>query len=204
MSARPPSASTLLRLTPTQVLVMEQIAAGATNGDAASALGMKVGTLAGHLRQIGNKLGVSSRPARVDAALKTGQVKPPPVPPERPDFSPADLLLLTAVAVHSTREEIATAAGGLPQSTVHPRIKDLVKKAGAKDAAHLVGLAHAWEILGSTSSGTTDADSASTVAAGRACSPGTHLCDPLVPLSSSGVRPITAPLSLGQVEGRQE
>ncbi|MEV4333612.1 helix-turn-helix transcriptional regulator [Streptomyces sp. NPDC049597] len=167
MSARPPSASTFVRLTPTQVLVMEHIAAGATNSEAAAALGLKQGTLEGHLRQIGNKTGVSSRPARVHAALNTGQAKPPSAPQERPDFSPDELLLLYAVAMRSSREEIATAAGGLPQSTVHPRIRNLVKKAGAKDAAHLIGLAHAWELLGSGPDRTTHADSASTGSGGR-------------------------------------
>jgi DNA-binding CsgD family transcriptional regulator len=166
MPARPTNPSKALRLTPTQVQIMEHLAEGATTSDTASALGIKQGTLRGHLRQIGNKTGVSSSPARVHAALTTGQLKPPPAPEERPDFSPADLLLLSAVAMHSPTEEIAKAAGGLPQSTVRPAIKALVDTAGAKNAAHLVGLAHAWGLLGPGHDRTTDTQTASTLTGG--------------------------------------
>ncbi|MET9778931.1 LuxR C-terminal-related transcriptional regulator [Streptomyces sp. NPDC006367] len=163
---RTPAPPTLL--TPTERSVIEKIAAGLSTQQAADELGMKVGTLSTHLSNIGYKFGVISRPAKVHAALASRQAPAPKPAGPRPDFTADELLLLHAVATRSSDQEIAVAADltGISPARVKVRIRKLADKAGANGAAHLVGLAHAWQVLGAR----TDAQpSTSTVPAPRQC-----------------------------------
>ncbi|MFD7898990.1 LuxR C-terminal-related transcriptional regulator [Streptomyces sp. NPDC059743] len=140
------SADELSTLTPTQQRVVEKIAAGLSNQQAATELGMKTGTLAGHVMSIGHKFGVTSRPAKVHAALASGQACAPDAPATVPDFTEDELRLLHAVATCSENDEIAAAARIAPV-LVTTRIRDLVERAGALNSSHLIGLAHAWKLL---------------------------------------------------------
>ncbi|WNI20076.1 LuxR C-terminal-related transcriptional regulator [Actinacidiphila sp. ITFR-21] len=141
------SAAELTTLTPTQKRVVEKIAAGHSNQQAATELGMKTGTLGGHVMSIGHKFGVASRPAKVHAALASGQACAPDAPASVPNFAEDELRLLHAVATRSENDEIAAAAGIAPV-LVTTRIRDLVEKASAVNSSHLIGLAHAWTLLG--------------------------------------------------------
>ena len=136
----------LTRLTATQQRVAERIAAGQSNREAAAALGMRTGTLSRHVTSIGYRFSVSSRPAKVHVAIDSGQIQAPACPGEAPDFTEADLSLLRAVAVHSEIEQIAASARISPPA-VKSRLQDLVKKAAARNSAHLVGLGHAWGLF---------------------------------------------------------
>ncbi|MQS17336.1 helix-turn-helix transcriptional regulator [Streptomyces kaniharaensis] len=141
------SATELGVLTRTQKSVAGMIAAGLSNQQAAAALGIKAGTLNQHVMSIGYRFGVTSRPAKVHAALASGQAPAPEAPHTAPDFTAEELLLLHALATHSENEEIAAAAH-LALALVTSRIRDLVEKAGALNPSHLVGLAHTWQLLG--------------------------------------------------------
>jgi DNA-binding NarL/FixJ family response regulator len=97
---------------------------------------------------IGLKFGINSRPAKVHASLASGQAPAPEAPDTVPDFTEDELLLLRAVATKSENDEIAAAARIAP-ALVTTRIRDLADKAGALNSSHLVGMAHAWQLLGS-------------------------------------------------------
>lgn len=129
------------RLTRRQVEVLQQIAAGKTNTDAALALTIAVGTLNRCLIEIGYRLQRSTNASKVDAALSTGQLPCPTAPAEVPDLSTDELALLR-VARFSNRDRIAGHAG-LTTADVRPCVDALIKKVGAANAAHLVALAYA-------------------------------------------------------------
>lgn len=136
----------LHRLTPRQVAVLQQIAAGKTHADAARALGIATGTLNRCLTEAGYRLGRGSDPARVHAALSTGQVQVPLPTWDPPDLEPDDLVLLRALARFSDRDLIAAEAA-LASAELAPRLADLCSKTGAAHAAHLVALGHAWHLV---------------------------------------------------------
>lgn len=137
-------------MTPTEMRVAEQLVTGQSNDQAAEALGMQPGTFRRHLTRIGWKLQATSRPARAHAVLNSGQIDPPITSLERPSLCEDDLLLLKAVAEHSENQDIARTAR-IHRTEVRAKLAGLVKKTGADNATHLVGLAHAWGILGDTS-----------------------------------------------------
>lgn len=148
MAATLRSATELTSLTPTEKRVAEKIAAGLSNQEAAAELRMQPGTLGRHIMNIGLKFGVSSRPAKVHAALASGQAPASEAPDTVPDFTEDELLLLRAVATKSDNDEIAAAARIAP-ALVTTRIRNLANKAGALNSSHLVGIAHAWQLLNS-------------------------------------------------------
>jgi DNA-binding CsgD family transcriptional regulator len=148
MAATRRSVTELTTLTPTEKRVAEKIAAGLSNQEAAAELGMQPGTLGRHVMSIGLRFGVSSRPAKVHAALASGQAPTPEAPDTVPAFTEDELLLLRAVATKSDNDEIAAAARIAP-ALVTTRIRDLADKAGALNSSHLVGMAHAWQLLDS-------------------------------------------------------
>lgn len=144
------SAEALTQLTPTEKRVAECLVAGASNSQGAQELGMSTGTFARHVVSIGRKFQITSRggrAARAHAVLESKQVAPPPAPATVPRLTAADLRLLRAFAKYSETPDIARAAG-IAQAEVRPQIRKLVAETGADNETHLVGLAHAWELLG--------------------------------------------------------
>ncbi|MFM9540103.1 hypothetical protein [Streptomyces turgidiscabies] len=115
---------------------------------------MSSNTYAGHLVRIGRKFqitGRDSRPARAHAVLASGQIAPPPAPAHAPEFTLAELRFLRALAEHPETRDIARAAR-IAQAEVRPWTKALVAKSGADNETHLVGLGHAWGLLGARGS----------------------------------------------------
>ncbi|MER5972324.1 DNA-binding protein [Streptomyces sp. NPDC002055] len=140
------STAELNQLTPAENGIKAHVAAGHTNQQAPSLTGIKATTVSRRLKHIGDKLGATGRTPRVHAALSTGQVSPPSVTRPAPDFTDQELLL-RAVAEHSEYSDIATATS-LQLPNVTALLKALLDKAEAIDTAHLVGLGHAWKLLG--------------------------------------------------------
>jgi DNA-binding NarL/FixJ family response regulator len=155
MPVKIPTADALTQLTPAEKRVAESLVTGASNAQGAQDLNMSTSTFIGHVANIGRKFqitGRTGRPARAHAVLASKQVAPPPAPTSIPDFTPADLRLLRALAAHPETHDIARAAEIAP-ADVRPQIADLVAKAGAANDTHLIGLGHAWGLLGTGPSG---------------------------------------------------
>jgi DNA-binding NarL/FixJ family response regulator len=163
MVVKIPTATELTQLTPTEKLVAEALITGASNAQGADDLSMSTGTFAAHVSSIGRKFQVTSRKgraARAHAVLASGQVAPPAAPAVAPDFTHAEQRLLRALAEHPETHDIARAAG-IPQADVRPQIRELVAKAGADNDTHLIGLGHAWGLLGAGGIGSSTAAAAS-------------------------------------------
>lgn len=145
-----PTAAEFTRLTPAERRVAEVLVTGASNIQGAQNLGMSSSTYAGHLGSISRKFQIASRtgrPARAHAVLASGQIAPPPASAHAPEFTLAELQLLRALAQHPETRDIARAAR-VHEAEVRPRIKALVAKSAADNETHLVGLGHAWGLLG--------------------------------------------------------
>ncbi|MFE0774193.1 LuxR C-terminal-related transcriptional regulator [Streptomyces sp. NPDC058861] len=144
------TAQALTQLTPAEQRAAEYLVAGASNAQGARALGISTTTFTAYIGSIGKKLRIVSRagrPARAHAVLASGQVAPPPAPDRLPDFTEQDLKLLRALAENPETHSIARAAGIAP-ADVRAMIAELVATAGADNDTHLVGLGHAWKLLG--------------------------------------------------------
>lgn len=151
---------TATELTLTEKLVAEALITGVSNAQGADDLGMSTGTFAAHVSSIGRKFQVTSRQgraARAHAVLASGQIAPPQAPSVVPDFTRDERRLLRAVAEHPETHDIARAAG-IPPADVRHRIRELVDKAGADNDTHLIGLGHAWRLLGTGGSKASTAD----------------------------------------------
>jgi DNA-binding NarL/FixJ family response regulator len=135
------------RLTPRQVEVLQYIAAGKANTEAAHALNIAVGTLNRCLIEIGYRLQQSTNAAKVGAALSTGQMPCPSAPAHIPELDSDELALLRALARFSERDRIAAHAG-VAVADLRPSVDALISKAGAANAVHLVALAYAWALPG--------------------------------------------------------
>lgn len=154
MPVKIPDAAALTQLTPAEKQVAEVLVTGVSNIQGAQILKMRTSTFAGHLGSIGRKFqitGKAGRPARVHAVLASGQVAPPPAPAQVPEFTLGERRLLRALAEHPETHDIARVAR-VPAAEVRPWIKALVAKAGADNDTHLVGLGHAWGLLGARGS----------------------------------------------------
>ncbi|MDX3276984.1 MULTISPECIES: hypothetical protein [Streptomyces] len=151
----PRSAAERTRLTPTEKRVAERLVAGCSNEEGARGLDMTSSSFSGHLSSIGRKFRVAARPARAHAVLTSGQVPPPSATAPAPDYDATERQLLDALAEQSTTYAIAQASGLAP-ADVREQIEILVTKAGAANDTHLVGLCHAWGLLGTGS--TVDAE----------------------------------------------
>ncbi|MFE9679267.1 LuxR C-terminal-related transcriptional regulator [Streptomyces sp. NPDC006259] len=154
MPVKIPTAAQLTQLTPAEKRVAEVLVTGASNIHGARNLGMSSSTYAGHLGSISRRFQITSRtgrPARAHAVLASGQVAPPPAPAHIPEFTLGERRLLRALAEHPETHEIARAAR-VAEAEVRPWIKALVAKAGADNDTHLVGLGHAWGLLGARDS----------------------------------------------------
>lgn len=149
------SAAGLTRLTPTEKRVAECLVAGCSNEEGARELDMRSSSFSGHLSSIGRKFNVAARPARAHAVLASGQVPPPSATAPAPDFHAAERRLLDALAEQSGTYAIAKASG-LASADVRDQISILVAKANAANEVHLIGLAHAWGLLGAGPAGSTE------------------------------------------------
>ncbi|MFH0246592.1 LuxR C-terminal-related transcriptional regulator [Streptomyces sp. HK10] len=145
------------RLTPTEQKVAALIAAGSTPRQAAETLGVSRPTVTDHLNRIGWKTHTTSHAARIHVVLANGQIDPPMMERPAPDFTSAELQLLRALAERSETVGIA-AASGVPLANVRPALRSLRERAGASTDAHLVGLGHAWGLLGPANQSGTAAD----------------------------------------------
>ncbi|WP_370417317.1 LuxR C-terminal-related transcriptional regulator [Streptomyces sp. QH1-20] len=134
------------RLTATEVRVLEAVADGLTNEKRAERLSMGKGTYVGHLTSIRGKLLVSGRAAQVHTAYLNGQLARTEAADAPADFSEEDLRLWHLVAT-TTAKEIGQRLN-LSEHTTRGRIRDLMKRAGARSESHLVKLGRAYRVLG--------------------------------------------------------
>ncbi|MDX3024937.1 LuxR C-terminal-related transcriptional regulator [Streptomyces acidiscabies] len=150
-----PSAAALTQLTPAEKRVAQQLVTGVSNTEGARNVNMSISTFSGHLASIGRKFHIESRtgrPARAHAVLASQQVAPPPAPSDVPDFTPEELRLLRAIALHPDTSGLARSAGIAPPD-VRAQVAALVARTGADNATQLVGWGHAWRLLPGNESG---------------------------------------------------
>ncbi|MEU0215045.1 LuxR C-terminal-related transcriptional regulator [Streptomyces sp. NPDC006265] len=170
MPVKIPTTAALTQLTPAEKRVAALLVTGASNLQGAQSLGMSTSTYAGHLGSISRKFQITSRvgrPARAHAVLASGQVAPPPAPAQAPEFTLGERRLLRALAEHPETHDIARAAR-VPEAEVRPWIRALVAKAGADNDTHLVGLGHAWGLLGARGGESASSDDAPNETGGAA------------------------------------
>lgn len=148
MTTAPP----ITPLTEPQKRAAAPLVYGAPNEAIAAQIHLSTDGVASQLRVARKKLGRPgcSRAVLVHALLTARQVAPPACHRPAPDFIEDELQLLRALAEHSLNEDIGHAIG-VRASDVRAELDALLAKACADNAAHLVGLAHAWNILGGPS-----------------------------------------------------
>ncbi|MGX8910288.1 LuxR C-terminal-related transcriptional regulator [Streptomyces netropsis] len=134
------------RLTATEVRVLEAVAEGLTKEEGARSLSIQKGTYGGHLASISSKLPVSGRAAQVHTAYLDGQLVRPEAADAPADFSEEDVRLWHLVATTTTKE--IGQRLHVSEHTARGRIRDLMKRAGARNDSHLVKLGHAYRVLG--------------------------------------------------------
>ncbi|MFI1259215.1 LuxR C-terminal-related transcriptional regulator [Streptomyces netropsis] len=134
------------RLTATEVRVLEAVAEGLTNQERAESLSMGKNTYGGRLTSISRKLLVSGRAAQVHTAYLNGQLARPEAADAPAGFFEEDLRLWYLVAT-TTAKGIGQRIN-LCEHTARGRIRDLMKRAGARNESHLVKLGHAYRVLG--------------------------------------------------------
>lgn len=137
------SAQESTRLTPTETRVLTLVAAGLSNQEIATRISSQPRSVSQHLAHIGAKFDTPDRTARVRAALSTGRITPPVLPGDMPHFTGAERAVLRAHARRSALGVMAKETGLSPLG-VKARITHLLRKAGARDRAHLIGLVYAW------------------------------------------------------------
>ncbi|MFD7323953.1 sigma-70 family RNA polymerase sigma factor [Streptomyces sp. NPDC059875] len=135
-------------LTDAQKRAVAPLVYGATNQAIGAQIHLSPDGVASHLRTARSKLGRRgcSRPVLVHALLTAREVPPPACQRPCPDFTAMERRLLQALAEHDLNEDIGRAVG-VPAWDVRTGVDDLVTKACADNATHLVGLAHAWGVL---------------------------------------------------------
>ncbi|MEV1042346.1 LuxR C-terminal-related transcriptional regulator [Streptomyces sp. NPDC050204] len=138
-----------LALTPAQERVARPLVQGAGNQVIARQLRLANDSVLSQLKVMRQKLDCpgAHRRVLVHALLMNRLVATPTCARPAPDFTEAELVLLRALAHHSVNADIA-AATRVPAPDVRAEIDALVAKACADDSTHLVGLAHAWSLLG--------------------------------------------------------
>ncbi|KOV48747.1 hypothetical protein [Streptomyces sp. H036] len=142
-----PATTTLL--TDAQRRAVAPLVYGGTNESIGALIHLSAEGVASHLRTTRKALGRRgcTRPVLVHALLTAHEVRPPACQRPCPAFAERELRLLQALAEHSRNEDIGRAID-VPGSDVRAEIDALVAKACADNAVHLVGLGHAWGILG--------------------------------------------------------
>ncbi|WP_327378776.1 LuxR C-terminal-related transcriptional regulator (plasmid) [Streptomyces sp. NBC_01216] len=145
-------AAPITPLTRAQKRVATHLVCGLTNPEIAGEEHLSGDTVSSHVRVMRESLHCpprSSRAVLAHALLSHQQVPPPPPSLLRRAFEPDadDQLLIRAIAEHSRPDDIARAAR-IPAGELRTRTDGLVRRAGASNAAHLIGLAHTHAILG--------------------------------------------------------
>ncbi|WP_107470940.1 LuxR C-terminal-related transcriptional regulator [Streptomyces sp. WZ.A104] len=145
-------AAPITPLTRAQKRVAAHLVCGLTNPEIAGEEHLSGDTVSSHVRVMRESLHCPPRSSRAVLAhtlLSHQQVPPPPPPLLRRVFEPDadDLLLIRAIAEHSRPDDIARAAR-IPVGELRTRTDGLVRRTGASNAAHLIGLAHTHGILG--------------------------------------------------------
>ncbi|WP_435057705.1 sigma-70 family RNA polymerase sigma factor [Streptomyces sp. bgisy060] len=136
-------------LTPDQHRVAARLVDGASNQRIARLEHLTVFTVASHLaaaRRKFNRPG-SSRAVLTHALLTAREVPPPATTGPMPEFTARDRQVIRAVAEHNLNAAISDAIG-VRADDVRAEIDAVAVKAGADNEVHLVGLGHAWGILG--------------------------------------------------------
>ncbi|MET8768552.1 LuxR C-terminal-related transcriptional regulator [Streptomyces sp. NPDC004658] len=154
-------------LTQQQRRIAARLVYGASNATIARQVCLSVDGVASHLSAVRKKMGCpGSSPAVLLHALLTAREVPPPasVGPA-PAFTEHERKVIRAIAEHTGNEDIGTTIG-VRARDVRTEIDAVVDKAHARNATHLVGLAHIWGILGATA--TPCPREAATPMAGRA------------------------------------
>ncbi|MFF9458097.1 LuxR C-terminal-related transcriptional regulator [Streptomyces flaveolus] len=146
----PPSPTLLTR---DQQRVAARLVYGASNQLIARQVKLAVFTVASHLAAARRKLDrpSSSRAVLTHALLTAREVPPPSATEPAPKFTERDRQVIRAVAEHTLNAAISDAIG-VRADDVRAEIDAVVVKAGARNAAHLVGLAHTHGILGNDGS----------------------------------------------------
>lgn len=144
-STSPPRA----RLTPTARKAAEHAAAGRSNTEIARQMRLLPGEVSRLLTGIADTYGGDkSRPALIRAVLADGLIDLPIPRRPAPDLTDRDVLLLCSIAHFDKPDDVAKAAGldGLSDLVVQTNL--LVSSTGARNATHMVALAHLWGLLG--------------------------------------------------------
>lgn len=145
MTTAPPTTA----LTGPQRRVAAPLVYGHSRQAIAAQLHLSVDGVASQLRLVRKKMDRlgCSQAVLVHALLTARAVAPPACGRPAPDFTEIERKLLRALAEHSLNRDIGTAIE-VSASDVRAEIGALVAKSCADNTAHLVGLAHAWGILG--------------------------------------------------------
>ncbi|MEV4333613.1 LuxR C-terminal-related transcriptional regulator [Streptomyces sp. NPDC049597] len=140
-------------LTPEQRRVAAQLVYGMPNVAIARKVSLSVDGVASHLSSARRRLGCpgSSRAVLVHALLTAREVPPPASLTPAPDLTEIERKTICAIAEHTRNADIGNVIGVSPDD-VRAEIDAVIVKAAADSAAHLIGLAHTWGILGDTTS----------------------------------------------------
>ncbi|WP_030978479.1 hypothetical protein [Streptomyces sp. NRRL S-1824] len=137
-------------LNPTLRLVAQHLVNNLAHQDISARTGLSLHTVRQYVRDIRVSVHCPPRckpPVLAHFLFTARQVVPPTVDRTAPELSPEQLLLLEAVAQHSTLHDIALAAK-VVAADVRSALDELLDRVGAADATQLVALAHAWRLLG--------------------------------------------------------
>ncbi|MGM9379194.1 helix-turn-helix transcriptional regulator [Streptomyces longwoodensis] len=135
-------------LTRDQQRVAARLVYGGSNQLIARQVHLAVFTVASHLAAARRKLDrPGSSRAVLTHALLTAREVPPPSAGPAPEFTEHDRKVIRAVAEHTLNAAIGEAIG-VRADDVRAEIDAVAAKAGACNEVHLVGLGHAWGILG--------------------------------------------------------
>ncbi|MFJ3933759.1 MULTISPECIES: sigma-70 family RNA polymerase sigma factor [unclassified Streptomyces] len=147
MTTNTPATTTLL--TDAQRGAVAPLVYGGTNKSIGAQLHLSPEGVASHLRTARTALGRRgcSRPVLIHALLTAREVQPPAITGPMPEFTARDRQIIRAVAEHSLNAAIGDALG-VRADDVRAEIDAVAAKAGADNEVHLVGLGHAWGILG--------------------------------------------------------
>lgn len=158
--------SRAMPLTPAQLRVAAPLVYGLTTHEIARQLYLSAGGVASHLSRMRKRMGCpgASRAVLVHALLTARQAPPPVAFRPEPDFTHRERTVIQALAEHTGNEAIGNAIG-VPAFDVRAETGAVIAKARARSASQLVGMAHAWGVLGDTAmSGTATATSGPHVA----------------------------------------
>ncbi|MFJ8886588.1 DNA-binding protein [Streptomyces sp. NPDC102402] len=143
-------------LKPTHKRVAQHLLSSLTPLEIATRTGLSDHTVRQYVRDIRASVHCPPRckpQVLVHLLLEAEQVTPPTTNRSTPELSPEQLLLLKAVAEHSTPHDIALAAKIAPADT-RSALDELLDATRAADLTQLVVLAHAWGLLGARPTGT--------------------------------------------------